>query len=106
MQGWIWQRKVCGLYFQIAKLLEDVIHDFESQHFEIGPHKAYQLAKQIAEYNISLVSSMPPGDVANLKVRYESDLKTAIGHALENLPEDAKIAVLPYATHTMPQIIE
>jgi len=86
--------------------IEDVINDFQSMDFEIGPHKAYQLAKQEQEHDIYLVSSMDPKDVECLKLKHRPDIQSVIDEVLLNAPEDTRIAILPYATHTMPKIRE
>lgn len=86
--------------------VDDIIHDFESQDFEIGPHKAYQLAKQIKTYNIDLVSSLSKDEVLKLKLNYQDNLQNAINDVLISLPKDAGILVLPYATQTMPKIVD
>jgi nickel-dependent lactate racemase len=85
---------------------EEVIKDFESKDFEIGPHKAYQLANQVMEHEIYLISSMNPEDVRSLKLKHRTDIQSAINEVLDEFPKDVKIAVLPYATHTMPKIRE
>jgi nickel-dependent lactate racemase len=85
---------------------EEVIRDFESMDFEIGPHKAYQLAKQALEHEIFLISSMGLEDVERLKLNYRADIQTALDELLADTPKDIRIAVLPYATHTMPKIRE
>jgi nickel-dependent lactate racemase len=85
---------------------QEVISDFESGDFEIGPHKAYQLAKQIMEHEIYLISSMGPEQVESLKLKYLANTQSAINEVLGEFPKDVKIAVLPYATHTMPKIRE
>jgi nickel-dependent lactate racemase len=85
---------------------EEVIKDFESKDFEIGPHKAYQLANQVMEHEIYLISSMNPEGVRSLKLKHRTDIQSAINEVLDEFPKDVKIAVLPYATHTMPKIRE
>lgn len=86
--------------------LEEVINDFESQDFEIGPHKAYQLAKQVLEHEIFLISAMHPKDVECLKINYRTNIQSVLNEILDEMPHDSRIAVLPYATHTMPIIQE
>jgi len=85
---------------------DDVINDFESMDFEIGPHKAYQLAKQEQSNDIYLVSSMRPEEVERLKLKHRPDIQSAIDEILNDTPKRVRIAVLPYATQTMPKIRE
>jgi nickel-dependent lactate racemase len=85
---------------------KEVIKDFESKDFEIGPHKAYQLAKQVMKHEIYLISSMNLKDVESLKLNHRANIQSTLDEVLNGLQKDTKIAVLPYATHTMPKIRE
>lgn len=93
-------------YLKNHKTPVDVIRAFESDNFEIGPHKAYQLAKQTLDHEITLVSKMGEEDVNTLKVNYAPDLQSAVNQAISALNDESRIAVLPYATNTMPIILE
>jgi len=84
----------------------DVIESFRSLPFEIGPHKAFQLAKQAITHKIILVSDMPDDQVKSIKLLPAKSLGHAIDLACTFLPANQRIAVLPYATHTMPKIVE
>jgi len=93
-------------YLEKYKTPADVIRAFESNAFEIGPHKAYQLAKQALDHEITLISMMQKEEVEMLKLNYAGDIQSAINQAVVALPAESRIAVLPYATHTMPKILE
>jgi nickel-dependent lactate racemase len=84
----------------------DVINDFEKMQFEIGPHKAYQLAKQAITHKIILVSSMDENLIIKMHLTPARTLNAAIDLAKESIKENSRIAILPYATHTMPKITE
>ena len=84
----------------------EVIESFKSIPFEIGPHKAFQLAKQAITHKIILVSDMPDDLIKNIKLLPAKSLGHAIELAGNYLLVNPRIAVLPYATHTMPKIIE
>ena len=84
----------------------DVIESFKSMLFEIGPHKAFQLAKQAVTHKIILVSDIPEDQVKNIKLLHAKSLDQAVEIAGTLLPANPRIAVLPYATHTMPKIAE
>ena len=83
----------------------EVIKSFKSLPFEIGPHKAFQLAKQAISHKIILVSDMPDDHVKNIKLLPAISLGHAVKLAETYLPSNPRIAVLPYATHTMPKIM-
>jgi nickel-dependent lactate racemase len=84
----------------------EVIKAFEAMQFEIGPHKAYQLAKQAIMHKIILISEMEEDLVRKMHLLPSKSFKQAYDLAREALPENSKIAILPYATHTMPKIAE
>ena len=84
----------------------DVIDSFKSMPFEIGPHKAFQLAKQAISHKIILVSDIPEDQVRNIKLLPTKSLAQAVELAGAFLPPNPRIAVLPFATHTMPKIAE
>lgn len=84
----------------------EIIKDFEAMQFEIGPHKAYQLAKQAIKHKIILVSGIDEKIVRKMHLMPAKTLEQAYDLALETISKNSKIAVLPYATHTMPKIAE
>jgi lactate racemase len=84
----------------------EVIKDFEKMQFEIGPHKGYQLAKQAINYRIILVSNIDDKLVRKMHLTPAKTLDEAFDLAKKSLKENPRIAVLPYATHTMPKIVE
>ena len=78
---------------------QQVLDEFGKVPFQIGPHKAYLIARQGLKYNIYLKSSMPADVVRDL-------LLTPI-HTIEEILSKSdlsgiRIAVLPYATTTVP----
>lgn len=93
-------------YMSNHATIEDVMSDFTAHPFEIGPHKAYQLSKQITRHEITLVSSMPEDSVKRLKIGFAENIQSAVDESINDLRREAKIAILPYATTTMPKITE
>lgn len=84
----------------------DVIKAFKSMPFEIGPHKAYQLAKQAVNHKFFLVSDIPDDQIRNMHLLPAKTIGQAYELVRNILPQNPRIAVLPYATHTMPKIAE
>ncbi len=93
-------------FITLKDSFSDVIETFSSQPFEIGPHKAFQLAKQALTHEIILISDISDELVKNIKLQSAKSLDHAIGLASPYLPPNPRIAVLPFATHTMPKISE
>ena len=67
----------------------------------VGPHKAYQLALQLKDHHIILISEMKPKNVRDMLLSPARDISEAISLSKELLPKLPRIAVIPYATHTM-----
>jgi nickel-dependent lactate racemase len=82
----------------------EVIQDFNSQPFKIGPHKAFQLAIQAETHKIILVSRIPDEEVKKYLLTPAQDLPSAIKLAKTYLSEICRVAVLPFATHSMPRM--
>ncbi len=83
-----------------------IISAFESMKFEIGPHKAYMLAKQLKKHPIYLVSDIEESLTRKMHLIPAKTVGQAYELSKMNLPENARIAILPYATHAMPEIKE
>jgi hypothetical protein len=77
--------------------------------FQVGPHKAFQVAREAQRVQIILVSSIDPKLVSHLLMAPASTLDEAIRLAMEFLsptqPGDLRIAALPRATNTVPDFI-
>ncbi len=85
---------------------QEVFQKFQQLGFRVGPHKAFQVARDAARVKIILVSDIPAGLVSGLLMTPASDLESAFRLALEHLPpappELRPIAFLPRATNTVP----
>ena len=88
-------------YFQGKHTWLEIINSFKKQKFRVGPHKAYQLALQLKDHPIILISEMKPKNVRAILLKPARDISEAISICKDLLPETPRIAVLPYATHTL-----
>jgi nickel-dependent lactate racemase len=84
----------------------EVINKFERGFFEIGPHKAFQIARDAVRVNIVLVSSIPPIRVKKWKLTPSKPelLDQLINWFIARLPSEARIALLPDGTRTMTEV--
>ncbi len=89
-------------FMQNKQSWQQVFDVFSLQPFKIGPHKAYLLARQAIKHKIILVSSMPDDVVRKFLLTPAADIPEAINLAVNNLPANPRVALLPYATHSMP----
>ncbi len=89
----------------IAGLLSfsEVESKFKSAGFQVGPHKAYQLARQAANYSIFILSSLQKEKIREYLLTPIDDIRETVAECLAQAPVNPRIAVLPYATTTLPR---
>jgi nickel-dependent lactate racemase len=80
----------------------EVFTRFKTQGFQVGPHKAFLVARDASRVNVHLFSSMPSGQVQKLLLAPMVNLDQAIQQALNELPASARVAIMPIATITIP----
>ena len=85
---------------------ETVLREFKSGFFKVGPHKAFQIAREAVRVRIILVSGIPPQDVKQWKITpsQPEKLQDLLNWLLAQLPENPRIAILPGATRTMVEV--
>jgi len=83
----------------------EAIAKFAKHGFEIGPHKAFQIARQVARNTIILVSEMPRALVEKCLLTYAASIQEALDLAYNSLNPNPRVAIIPYATHTIPSQI-
>ena len=91
-------------FLQGKTTLDQILRDFASQPFIVGPHKAYQIAQQAKDHKIILISELDKSLIPDFLLTSADGLKEALEVARPLLPENSRVAVLPFATHSMPQI--
>lgn len=84
----------------------EVLEKFNQTGFEVGPHKALQIARVAMQKRIILVSEMSEDITVRLLLESAPDGATALARVLKDLPKDARIAVMPHATTTLPHLIQ
>ncbi len=94
-------------YVKQAESNQAIIDHFKSGFFEVGPHKAFLIASEAVRVNIILVSDINPGDVKNWKLTPSKPdlIQPLIDWIISKCPEDARIATLPAATRTFPEVV-
>jgi nickel-dependent lactate racemase len=80
----------------------EVIERFKQMGFEIGPHKAFMVAREALRIQIALISSMPADQTRRLMFMPFSNIQQAFDRITFHNPDFARIAVMPGATHTIP----
>jgi nickel-dependent lactate racemase len=81
---------------------EAVFERFQQEGFRVGPHKAFQIARDAARARVLLVSEMQAGFVRSLLLTPVVSLDQALSLALADLSPAARIGVMPLANATIP----
>lgn len=75
------------------------------QHgFEVGPHKAFQFAAIADRINFQILSEIQPSIMKRLLIEQITDLQQRINDFLCESPYPPRIAIIPHATATIPQV--
>lgn len=82
--------------------VQEVFSKFEQDGFNVGPHKAFQVARLLSQFKIILVSNIPAQKVRDLLMTPAGSAQDALQIALINRPASCNIAVVPHATTTLP----
>ena len=84
----------------------EVIQKFNAEGFTIGPHKAFQIARDASRVHLLFCSEMDTVLAKALLLNPVPDLQTAIDLAVADLPPGEHIGILPHASSTIPYIPE
>ncbi|MEA4910350.1 MAG: nickel-dependent lactate racemase [Anaerolineaceae bacterium] len=83
---------------------EEVFRKFKQLGFRVGPHKAFQIAREAARIHLMLLSEIPPQLVQKFLLQPVPTLQEGFHEALSLFAEQPRIALMPYATNTIPII--
>jgi len=81
-----------------------VLERFQHEGFRIGPHKAFQIARDAATRRVLMVTQMAPEFVQKLLLTPYASLEAALATALQGLAPSARIGILPWANATIPTL--
>lgn len=86
---------------------QEILDVFSETPFTVGPHKAFQIARDAVRVQLVLISEMPPQQVKGLLLTPSTVplLNQLLDFIVNRLPDNARIAVMPMGTSTMPRII-
>ncbi|MCP3935586.1 MAG: nickel-dependent lactate racemase [Actinomycetia bacterium] len=83
---------------------QEVVDVFANEGFHIGPHKAYQIARDTEWATLIVCSDMSDETARRLLLDPADDLQAALDRALARLEPGEPIAVLPHAATTIPYL--
>ncbi|MBC8263604.1 MAG: nickel-dependent lactate racemase [Anaerolineales bacterium] len=92
------------VWMEGVRSYEEVFARFEREGFRMGPHKAYQIARDAARVRTFLVSDMEPNFVRRLLLTPAASIDEALTMALPDLPADVRVGIMPRALSTIPYI--
>ena len=81
---------------------EEVVERFRREGFQVGPHKALQIARDALRVQVILVSEMEPDFVRSLLLTPAPGIQAAIDSALARLPDSQRVGIFPNAPSTIP----
>jgi lactate racemase len=82
----------------------EVLERFRQEAFQIGPHKAFLIARDAIQFNLLFVSEMEEARARALLLPPVGSLQQAIDFALARLPRGGRVGVLPHASSTIPYL--
>ncbi len=83
----------------------EVLQQFSDEGFRIGPHKAYQIARDASRVRLLFCTNMDQDLARAMLLNPVRDLQTAVNLALADLPPGERIGILPHASSTIPYIV-
>lgn len=90
-------------FMQDKQSTSDVFEAFSKMEFRVGPHKAFQFARELKRIGVILVSELDDNLVRRLLMHSEKDLSVALENAIDMIGiPNPRIALMPYATNTIP----
>ncbi len=81
-----------------------IFEAFAREGFQIGRHKAYQLARDGSQVRLRLLSEMPPDFARFLLFDPIDNWQAAVDAAAAELPPGEPVAILPRASATIPDV--
>ncbi len=83
---------------------EAVLERFQREGFRIGPHKAFQIARDATPRRLLMVTELRPALAQKLLLPTAESLDAAVAIAVRDLLPAARIGVMPWANATIPTI--
>jgi nickel-dependent lactate racemase len=83
---------------------EEIFQQFSVEGFRIGPHKAYQIARDASKVRFMFYSEMDVDFSKTLLLNPVTDLQAALDTALADLGPGEPVGFLPHASSTIPYV--
>jgi nickel-dependent lactate racemase len=84
---------------------QQVFEQFQAEGFRVGPHKAYQIARDASTVDLRFLSELAPDFARKLLLNPVQDLQAEIDACLARLPKNGRVGILPRASTTIPYLM-
>ena len=84
------------------KSYAEVIQDFKAEGFQVGPHKAFLIARVASRMNVRFYSEMDETLAHDLLLNPVQDFQAVVNHGLKNLGPGERVGWMPHAVSTIP----
>jgi nickel-dependent lactate racemase len=84
----------------------EILQSFAEEGFRVGPHKAFQIARDASRGRLLFCSEMNSDLARALLLNPVRDLQSGLELALKDLQPGERIGVLPHANSTIPVLVE
>lgn len=82
-----------------------VLERTKREGIRIGPHKAFQIARDAVRERVLMVTDMAPDFVKRLLLTPCATLDAALAVAIKDLPPGSRVGVMPWANTTVPTLV-
>ena len=83
---------------------EAVFEKFKREGFRVGPHKAYQIARDASRVRVLILAQMPDEFTRRLLLNPVASLGEALLIALHDVPPGGRVGVMPAGNTTIPTL--
>lgn len=84
----------------------EILQRFAEEGFRVGPHKAFQIARDASRGQLLFYSEMDADLARELLLNPVRDLQGTLDLALADLEQGERIGILPHASSTIPRLVE
>ena len=91
-------------FMQGINSIDDVFQKMDREGFKVGPHKAFQIARVASRVKIIMISDLPDDFVRKCFISPARTLEKAVELAKQFVYPVERIAIMPRATNTIPNL--
>lgn len=85
---------------------EAVLARYKAQGYRLGPHKAWQIARDASRICLITLTDIPAGEARRLLLNPASSPEEALAIARRSLPAVPRVGIMPIANATIPALVD